>query len=401
MLQQNVLMKQLVPTLDAKPSKDTLRVVEGVTAFITILLKEEPANLLVHTYQGFQGNTEITNVRYQVNDQVFVFGLLASNFDRWMDAVLDEETIEWCQRSNGNKDLQDRNLWLNVSPANNYRDIKFNLPFEMLNTPDLVNDPFKDQYNELYINYGNAAERLSKALVEDIKEAIGKTNTFVIDKAKRDHDLFIAFRAVNDYQNLEIHIEQVFPELPPSGEVNLGSNPLREWVTDNKKSILAFRQIQVIEKHINRNIEKMREEFVTTDYLIKDFKELMKITTLAASHFTKRIYQFEKEGNEALVNKAANEIVRKLTYKGGNIGLDLNSWIVWDYNTPGQVTKVTDEELDFANILPKLYIESFVEGLYQFLINLGNPFIKPYDNRTPVLEDDGIAIGSIRVNETK
>lgn len=390
-----MLIKQLVPTLDTNPSKDTLRLVEGLTSFITTLLKQEIETLLVYTYQGMEKGTELTNLRFQVNDQSFTFIMLASNFERFLDAVLEEESMEWCFRANNNPALQSRDCWLNLSRVNPTTDI----PLHWLTTPDLVKDPFGDVTQEDFITYGNALGRLDKTINEHVKEAIGKTNTFVVDNVKRDHDLYIVFRAVDDYQSLAVNIEQVYPVLPESGLIDLGNNPLANWVNDNKASNLAFKKIQVIAKHVNRDINVVKDMVKDKPYFADDFKQWIKTKLLATSHFSKDVYRFEMEGDEALVNKVANDIVRKLTYKGGNIGLDLNSWVVWSYEQGKAPVKVTDEELDFLNILQSKYTESFVMALYNFLINLGNPYIRPYNHQVPADAKDGIEVGSIRVNK--
>lgn len=366
------------------------RVNNGMIAFYKDLFKEVPDNLRVFTYLGMAGGEELRWIRFQTDTESYTFGTREVDFSRWIDAALEMKDIGWVTAGNNNQALIDRGMHLNVSK------LPIELPLTGYQTQfgkHEMDDLFDGDFKVLEA----AQTRLKTFMTAKLREATDKTNVLVNAKNKKDHDLYLVFKAVTGFGHLDVSLEKVYPELPESGGVDLGSNPTTLDDFDDKKVAVAVKQIYNVGKQINKEIDRTRKLINQHPFVQKEFDQWLKTTLFAAGHFTKLVYGFLAEHNEALVNKAANEVIRALTYKGGNIGLDLNSWITWEYEVGQIPTRCKDPEVDFINILYKKYTDSFVTALYAYLINISNPLIRPYDYRTAADASDGVALGTIRM----
>ena len=370
------------------------RRIEGLCKFFYSLVPTEPKDLSIFTYQGLVGDEEVIYVRFQTEGPSFTFVTRASRFDRWMEAVLDDETMAWCLEKNPVQAMQDRGMHLNVSK------LPIELPLHFFFVP-FESTPMDALYNGDFIALETLSEKLKGVITEKLRDATMKANVLVNADVEKDHDLYLVFKAQDNFKTLNVTLDKVFPKLPESGQVALGENPttIFEWNGCDKKVMVAIKQINNCCKHINKAIRETREMLSQNPIIQKEFDEKLKVILYAATHFTKRIYGFGAEYGKQMVQDVANDVIRKLTTKaatGASIGLDLNSWIVWEYHEGTHPTRSEDPEVDFVNDLFNRYTESFIEALYAFLINTGNPLIRPYDYREVADLSDGIPLGTIR-----
>jgi hypothetical protein len=369
---------------------------DGLVKFFTVLVPVQPQQLCIFTYQGLVGEEEVRFIRYQTEADSYTFAVRESRFERWMEAVLDDESLGWCLETNPVQAMKDRGMLLNVSK------LPIEYPLSFFQTPMFEKDPMDDLVNGDFIALENLSEKLKMQITGKLRDATMKANVFVNANVEKDHDLYLVFKAQNNFKSLSITLDKVAPLLPESGQVALGENgtTIFEWNgTPDKKALVAAKQINNCEKQVNRLIATTRAMLSQHPIIQQGFDEKLKVILYAATHFTKRIYGFGAEYGKQMVQDVANDVIRKLTTKaatGANIGLDLNSWITWEYHEGTHPTRSEDPEVDFVNTLFNRYTESFIEALYAFLINTGNPLIRPYDYREVADLSDGIPLGTIR-----
>lgn len=371
------------------------RRIEGLTKFFYALAPTKPEQLSIYTYAGLIDDEEVVYVRFQTEGPSFTFVTRKSRFERWMEAVLDDETIGWCLESNPVQAMKDRGMFLNVSK------LPIELPLHFFSEP-FEKSSLDELYNGDFITLETLSKKLELQITEKLRDATMKANVLVNAEVEKDHDLYLVFKAQDNFKTLGITLDKVAPKLPESGQVALGENSTTvfEWnALGDKKVTVAVKQINNYRNQINRMIETTRGLISPHPIIQEAFDEKLKVILYAATHFTKRIYGFGAAYGKELVQDVANDVIRKLTTKaatGANIGLDLNSWITWEYHEGTHPTRSEDPEVDFVNTLFNRYTESFIEALYAFLINTGNPLIRPYDYREAADLSDGIALGTIR-----
>lgn len=371
------------------------RRIDGLVKFFNDLVPVKPERLSIYTYQGLVDEEEVRYVRFQTEVNSFTFVVRESRFERWMEAVLDDATIEWCLQPQALQSMKDRGFMLNVSK------LPIEYPLSFFLTPMFEKDPMADLVNGDFIALENLSEKLKLTISNKLGLATLKANVLVNADIEKDHDLYLAFKAIDGFKHLNVTLDKVYPKLPESGQISLGDDPttIFEWNGRDKKVLVAVRQINNYCKQINREIDSTRAMLSQSPVIQALFDQNLKTILYAASHFTKRIYGFGIGYGKELVQEVANDVIRKLTDKsatGAIIGLDLNSWIVWEYKEGVPPERITEEDLDFVNTLFNRYTEGFIEALYAFLINLGNPLIRPYDYREIADLNDGIPLGSIR-----
>lgn len=398
-LEEGRIYSGLTPIYPIDPEREYdmkwQRRITAMLRFYDSLTTTEYDGIAIYTYMGFAGNDEIRWVRFETDtdEKGVTFAVLEKNFDRWVQACLEDETIAWCVEGNGHEGLQKRGLNLNVSKA------PIELPLDFFFTkfgPDGMEDLFDGDFTALEELSG----RLQQKITAQVRDATLKSNVLTNAPGERDHDLMLVFKALKGFTGINVVLEKVWPKLPESGELSLGDNPENElkWSSD-KKSLVAIRLINAAGRHINKEIEKARLLVSQHPVIQQAFAERLKTMLIATSAFTKRVYNFDATYGQHLIEEVGNDVLRRLTTKaetGAVIGLDVNSWIVWEYKPDSPPERVTDEDLDFVNLLFNRYTETFINALYVFLINLGNPLIKPYDYRIKADMSDGIAIGTMR-----
>lgn len=243
----------------------------------------------------------------------------------------------------------------------------------------------------------DAVTSRTKELVASVTKLAEQVGNAIVVK---DHDLYLAFKGSESLKHMVVSLEKVYPELPESGVLSIGDTPLSE---DQFKDITlsGFFHVKKIIKQVksyNRLLDIFRMYLGKTPgkaALLEDFNKHVRTQLVASSHFLKQLYGFDMRFAEKMVYKAAADIIDRLDTRGGDIALDLNSWVVWDYSAPEMPTRCLVPELNFKDIYMNRRTDSFMEALYGVLLNTPHPRIKPYSRREIVSGDDGIAIGTI------
>lgn len=350
---------------------------------------------MILTYQGIIDGDEVKWIRFQLGEQSRTYAILDREFNTFLQTVRQDPDLRWAKGANGREAWHKRQLHLNVSKA------PIELPLAHLMTPwtghvmdDLVDGDFKALDGHV--------ERLKAKLSENLRDITTKAMALTNSVGKRDHDLYLVFKSTDKaMQTINVSLEKIYPLLPEDGQISVGDNPINifQWNID-KKSLVTAKQIIVLGKHCNKDIEKARGLISQHPVIQKAFAEEVKTLMFAASHFTKKLYGCKPEDVDTLVQAVANSMIAVLTraqkVNEDRLGLDLNSWIVWSYPAEGAPTKAPNAELDFVNKVLNRYTEGFIEALYAFLLNLGNPLIRPYSYKVLADKNDGIELGSIR-----
>ena len=349
----------------------------------------------IYTYQGLADTVEVKFIRFEWAGKSYTFVIQDSLYDYFITSWEDESPHkEWCDRPNQCVEMVRKHWKRTVTkmPIELPMDILTSVQNQVYGWEHLTDGDFTQVYS---VCARMAAEMREKcAYVTHLADKLGH-----IIKQK-DHDLYLSFKGVDFFQKMNIGRDRVYPKLPESGEVSLGDSviDLDDWYMYNKIVQVNVKRIGHASNQINRMIKRYRG-MISTDVVIQDiFDAELKIQLMAASHFLKRIYGYSAEHGMEIMEGVANDVIARLTKHGGNIGLDLNEWVVYQYHDDNSMpTAINDvAELDFKNGLYNRYTQSFVEALYAYLLDTPNPYIKPYTWRQVVEGDDGIAIGSIR-----
>lgn len=365
--------------------------ITAMLKFYKVLTPNGSDDISIFTFKGIAGSEDLLWVRFETPTGPASFVVLESNAERWVQACLEDETLGWCTQGNLNKAMQARDMHLNVSKA------IFELPMSYFMVPFEAH-PMDELFSGDYEVYENAIARLKVSVWDRLREITDYTAALNVSVKHKDHDLYLVFKATPDFAKMNVILEKVSPILPESGEISLGDNLAALFVPDegDKRTKLTIKKIMVLGKQINYELEKTRKLISQHAIIQAEYAQFVKTMLLAATHFMKLVYKFRGDDGVELVEVEADKILRALKEHGGNVGLDLNSWIVWEYDGLKQPVRVTAPELCFNDLLHAKFTESFIEALYAHLMGLGNPLTRPYHYREEVDVNDGIEVGSVR-----
>jgi len=346
-----------------------------------------PADLRIFRYAGMDGDQEVTWFRFQVGEQSRSFVVLTKLIPEFMVAMEGPEPMAWThQRRHSAKGFN-----LNVTQAPIELPLSF-FPFSF------DKDPLDDLFDGDFTQVKEVCERLN----EDLRIRLGEINRIALKLAdiigQKDHDLYLSFKGVNGLKEMNVALDRVYPKLPESGEIVLGDEPINifEWSGYSKVVQVNVKRISHGTRQINRMFAKYRALVSQHPAIQELFDANLKEQLMASSHFLNRVYGFSAAYGVKYMEEVANDIIGKLNAHGGSIGLDLNEWVVYEYHETGRPTPIEDETLDFKKQILNSYTQSFVDALYGYLLDVPNPYIKPYTYREVVEGDDGIEVGTIR-----
>jgi hypothetical protein len=346
-----------------------------------------PSGLRIFRYAGMDGDQEVTWFRFQVAEQSWSFVVLTKLIPEFMVAMEGPEPMAWThQRRHSAKGFN-----LNVTQAPIELPLSF-FPFSF------DKDPLDDLFDGDFTQVKEVCERLN----EDLRIRLGEINRIALKLAdligQKDHDLYLSFKGVNGLKEMNVALDRVYPKLPESGEIVLGDEPINifEWSGYSKVVQVNVKRISHGTRQINRMFAKYRALVSQHPAIQELFDANLKEQLMASSHFLNRVYGFSAAYGVKYMEEVANDIIGKLNAHGGSIGLDLNEWVVYEYHETGRPTPIEDETLDFKKQILNSYTQSFVDALYGYLLDVPNPYIKPYTYREVVEGDDGIEVGTIR-----
>jgi len=346
-----------------------------------------PSNLRIFRYAGMDGDQEVTWFRFQVGEESRSFVVLSKDVPTFLGQMTEEDPMVWTHKRRASA----KGFGLNVTQAPIELPLSF-FPFSF------AKDPIDDLFDGDFTQVKEVCERLN----EDLRGRLSELNRIALKLAdlipQKDHDLYLSFKGVNGLKQMNVALDRVYPKLPESGEIVLGDEPINifEWSAYSKVVQVNVKRISHGTRQINRMFDKYRALINPHPMIQEIFDTNLKEQLMASSHFLNRVYGFSAAYGVKYMEEVANEVISKLNAHGGNIGLDLNEWVVYEYHEEGRPTPIESEELDFKKQILNSYTQSFVDALYGYLLDVQNPYIKPYTYRTVVEGDDGIEVGTIR-----
>lgn len=346
-----------------------------------------PSDLQIFRYAGMDGDQEVTWFRFQLGDQSRSFVVLTKFVPEFLVSMEGPDPMVWTHQRRASA----KGFSLNVTQAPIELPLSF-FPFSY------AKEPIDELYDGDFMQVKEVCERLN----EDLRGRLGELNRIALKLAdlipQKDHDLYLSFKGVNGLKQMNVALDRVYPKLPESGEIVLGDEPINifEWSAYSKVVQVNVKRISHGTRQINRMFDKYRALINPHQMIQEIFDTNLKEQLMASSHFLNRVYGFSAAYGVKYMEEVANEVIGKLNAHGGSIGLDLNEWVVYEYHTEGRPTPIESEELDFKKQILNSYTQSFVDALYGYLLDVQNPYIRPYTYRTVVEGDDGIEVGSIR-----
>lgn len=377
--------------------------VRGLLAFFKVKHPEVEGEPMIFTYEKLLKDSTVQFFRFQfVDDASYTYAMDADHVEFFTSNMCGSDYTWWADRTNFNKDMLEVTMWGRMGHAQQVypqcvSKLPIELPLAFLRAPRV--GPMDHLKNGAFIQLDSVITRFRKEFHERLGEVTRLARKVGLLIKNKDHDLYLSFKGVDFMRQINVGIDRVYPKLPESGEIELGDAVINDedWADHGRIVQVNIKRIANAGKHLNKMIDRYRLQLPEEEFIQLEFAKELKMQLMASSHFMERIYGFTAQYGMEQVQKVASEVVQKLEAKGGNIGLDLNEWVVYQYHDDNAVpTAITEDELDFKTHLFNRYTVSFIDALYAFLLDAHHPMIRPYDYREVVTEDDGIAIGTIR-----
>jgi hypothetical protein len=317
----------------------------------------------------------------------------------WTEAITSDhmqtEMEDWCKHPTGYKDLQKKGYRYNVSALA----LVLPLSYFFADAFGIKEDQFANMVNGDF----KILEDIKKELSNRFDRYVADISRFAItlkDKVKfKDHNLMLAFKGTDDFRGLVVSLDKIYPKFPEGGQYECGVNPLKleDWKTEGDNVKVVIRKLIRLSTKVNDMLNKMYRELPNNKWCETWLDGLVRERLLAASHFLKELYQANPTDIRPYVEEMANKVLSALNERGGNIGLDLTSWVVYQYFDNGSPPiPVVAEGLNFKQELYNQHTERFMEVLYQYLFHVRSPYIRPYVHKVVADKNDGIPVGSIR-----
>lgn len=395
--------------------------------FGMIARKLDPSNIkTIYKYVRPYHNQMMIGIRYELEDEKsFTYNILENRYKQVLLAIEhieDPEALKWLGAQNEKINPFD----FAVGSGSQYRFGPSGLilhPFLKNINPSMIEIPlteldkatkvtFKTNVTTGDIEYiDNQFLKVSNKFKDIVKRI--KASCAIIDadpKACKDHDLYFAFytdnfRKSKSSEDFRIGacLTKAYPHLAGNTLIiNSKEMDVNDLGFDPEgSSYMAACNIEEAVKEFDgtvKDLTKYAEKYPDLEGYIDE--GILQIYMLISNH-TEMIYRFNMEDGRAAIEKVANEIYAELSTRP-NVGLDINSWKVWDYTTPDEPVLVKD--LNYTETILDDYTPTFVDALSVFLRDAGNPMVRPYAKLTQITDEEDIAktpIGSIRMERTK
>lgn len=376
-----------------------LREHDALHAFFKEKHPAETRQPSIWLYEGFIGELAAMFIRYMITDtEAFTYITEPRNYERVINVLAGEEDPEGLRadqlmfRNNRYWKVMDHHHVVNAIAA------PIELPMACFSVPFDAN-PMDELFDGDFLHLDEVKKSFSKQFHEQLRKATELAQKVGYLVYQKDHDLILSFKGIEKFTKLNIGLDRVYPLLPESGEIEVGNKALavEDWKENYAANVhVSVKRIITLNKYINRGIAQFRAMLRQHPVILADWEEHVKAELMASSHFMKSIYTAQPEYVHELVLSVANEVMTTLYEHGGNIGLDVNDWTVYSYESGGRPTPLVNPEMRFADKLYKRYTDSFIQALYAYLMRSQCPLIKPYTYREIVSTDDGIAVGTVR-----
>lgn len=380
---------------------DSVKVSMALHNFFATVKPNAYAGGCAMVYQGYKGDCPVTYIRFEGDHKnPMTFCLRADSYEyfinSWFDGIKSEprqqNAIDWCREENNTPELQACGMrrritqlsrewplsWIRQCEPTHYFDGLYNGDFK------LIEDTIA-KFQARFDRYIGLATSLGEKLATKVRF--------------RDHNLVLVFKGNKELDGIIVSLDKV-PAKLENGEYHLGESPinLEDWHKDGNSVVVLVRKIKKMQDWINQLIKECKSEIpYEHPYAKLEFDKALKERLLASSHLIKELYQMNPSDVKGYVEKVANDMVGALNNHGGNIGLDLNTWKVYQYQEDGMPpVPVVVDPLNFRRDIYDVHTDRFMEILYMYMINLKSPYIRPYTHKVVADPNDGIQIGSIR-----
>ena len=345
-----------------------------------VIPEEGEGSLEIFTFHHWDGKKEECWVRFVRGEQFHTYWLNS----HWTRVLTGQERL---------RRLEDHVL-------HDLRRPRFELPADWLKPADT--HPEDTVTQEEYRAMDTLIEKLRGKINNNLAEITRKSNRFIEAARSRDHELYMSFNIVGpDKNQFALRYDKVYPKLPAEGyQLGQGSKLEIDIHPEDKLTQTVFNRIKILERTINKDILRYRTVGQFGEAATQLFNKEVRSILFAATHFSKRLYPVDTEACKPELERVANEILttlNKVRSTGRDVALDVNSWIVWEYQPDTAPVKCEEPELDFKEIYLEGYIESFTSILMGYLMDLQvHQCIRPYHHLVKADASDGIAVGTIR-----
>lgn len=375
----------------------------GLKKFWETFMPHMPQTGAVMIFSGLVGDTDCIYIRYEtdhVKPMTFVLPYAEKEyfFRGWTEAATQEhmqtEMEDWCKHPTEYADFVKKGYRYNFSA------LAMSPPLGIFFEHML---PIKDIYKGMVTGDFKLLDDSKKQLEGRFNRCIADITRFALelkDKVKfKDHNLMLAFKATEDWKGLTVSLDKIWPKLPEGGQQECGLSPIKleDWDHEGDNVKVVIRKLIRLAGKANTIIADLYKDLPDNEWMRSVVDGQVKESLFASSHFLKEIYQANPTDIRQQVEETANKVVSALNEHGGNIGLDLTSWVVYQYFEDGRpAVPLVKEGLNFKQELYNTHTERFMEVLFQYLFRIQSPYIRPYVNRVLADKNDGIPVGSIR-----
>ena len=387
--------------LHGEKKHNYIKVCAALHNFFTSVNPGVSAMGCVMTYNGYQGDTEVTYIRFE-RDHVepITYVLRADSFeffiDMWYDGLTNpirrRTAGDWCREDNNSPGMIARGNKKMITQLSREWPLSWIRPIEPTHKwDDMLNGDFQ-RTDEVIAAFNSRFDRYIAIATKQAERIAPRV-------AVRDHALMLVFKGNEDLTRLVIGLDRVPGRLPDNGEYSLGERPidLAEWSHLGNDVLVAVRKLTKVSQWVDQLIEESYKALPKCAYSKQEMDRVVKTRLLASSHFMKELYQISPRDVQGYVEKVANDVMTALHEHGGNIGLDLNSWRVYEYPEDGSpAIPLVKDELNFRKKVFDVHTDRMVEIIYAYMFGIKSPYLRPYANRVVADLKDGIPIGSIR-----
>ncbi|EJI5696466.1 hypothetical protein NFI00_000169 [Salmonella enterica] len=366
----------------------------------------------VYVYPSFKRPVEMKVVRYVLADGSAVsYNLPAGLYEIFKNKIR-EERWDWMVRPNGIKELQNysvgreeryqslgnrhiiNNYLMNVNLAS------YTLPESVFTQEEPLANAFEGLHSGDFHHIDLRFQKVANITTDTIRQIRANLTLIANDmNTVKDHDLYFGFFIDKDNFKLAPALSRIEPHLPEGGTFTLEQQPLNpaDFAYLTSLGQTAIETIQRAVDRLNQAIQGFFKEADRHPLLLAHAEDMITTTFVMLTQAGHMVYTFTYEGGKTMVDALANDILDRLSKLDGVVGLDINSWRVWDYTNPADPVRVN--ELDFESEIYNRYTDSFVTALYGYLITLTTPLLRPYSRREAVAPEHvkDHAIGSIRM----
>lgn len=366
----------------------------------------------IYVYPSLSFGVEMTVLRFvAVDGMAYSYNIPAGRFNIFKTKIK-EGHWGWMLAANGIKELmvstvrfekpipEQYQRFVEVYTMGNVNEAQYTLPEEVFTAEQKVFAELDGLYDGDIHRLEKEFNKVANITSETIKQINANLRLIAMDKGVvKNHDLYFGFYIAKDAYRIAPSLTRIEPHLPEGGELVIEQQPLKAEDWTHLEGV-GFGCVDHIIKAGNKlnaalaEFEDMPGRHPIITGMAKDMLHGAMVMLTQAGHM---VYRYKYEADKETVDNLTNDILTRLAALPGVIGLDLNSWRVWDYTDIANPVRV--DSIDLEGEIYNRYIDSFVEALYNHMVTLNSPLLRPYSTREAVKPENigDHALGSIRL----